>query len=93
MANLGFSLNRYGRILAVSQGPLLAIKRLSGQLEFRVHAIVDSTVSSVGVEISRDGTEPWVNELVYEFSSNPTQMLVVRGVDAADGEISVAERP
>lgn len=93
MVDVGFSLNRYGRILAVGQGPTLAIKRLSGELEFRVHAIVDSMVSSVGVEISRDGTEPWVNELFYEFSSNPTQMLVVRGVDAADGEISVAERP
>lgn len=93
MVDVGFSLNRYGRILAVSQGPVLAIKRLSGELEFRVHGIVDSTVSSVGVEISRDGTEPWVNELLYEFSLNPTQMLVVRGVDAADGEISVAERP
>ena len=93
MVDVGFSLNRYGRIMAVSQGPVLAIKRLTGQLEFRVHAIVDSTVTSVGVEISRDGTEPWVNELSYDFSLSPTQMLVVRGLDAADGEIAVVERP
>ena len=93
MVDVGFSLNRYGRIMAVSQGPVLAIKRLTGQLEFRVHAIVDSTVTSVGVEISRDGTEPWVNELAYDFSLSPTQMLVVRGLDAADGEIAVVERP
>lgn len=93
MADVGFSLNRYGRILPVGQGRTLAIKRLSGQLEFRVHGVVDSTVTSVGVEISRDGTEPWVNELLYDFGLNPTQMLVVRGVDAADGEITVAERP